>query len=74
MDKYKIGNKNYYREYERANKERRNKRRRELYYEKCKKQYNTRDEFINDDGFTDDEKAEIMQSILDSLEEQEKEM
>lgn len=38
------------------------------------KKYNTRDEFINDDGFTDDEKAEIMQSILDSLEEQEKEM
>ena len=43
------------------------------YYDKLKK-YNSRDEFINDDGLTDDEKAEIMQAILQSQEEQEREM
>lgn len=43
------------------------------YYDKIKK-YNSRDEFINDDGLTDEEKAEIMRAILESQEEQEREM
>ena len=39
------------------------------YYDKLKK-YNSRDEFINDDGFSDKEKEEIMQSILEAEEMQ----
>ena len=38
------------------------------------KVYTNRDEFINDDGLSDEEKAEIMQSILESQKEQEREM
>lgn len=38
------------------------------------KKYTSRDEFINDDGLTDEEKAEIMQSILEAEEENEREM
>ena len=32
--------------------------------------YNSRDEFINDDNLSDEEKAEIMQAILEAEEEQ----
>lgn len=38
------------------------------------KTYSNRDEFINDDGLSAEEKAEIMQSILESQEENEREM
>lgn len=34
------------------------------------KKYNSRDEFINDDNLSDEEKAEIMQAILEAEEEQ----
>ena len=37
------------------------------------KKYTKRDKFINDDGLTDEEKAEIMQDILEAEEEQEHE-
>lgn len=40
------------------------------YYDNFKK-YNSRDEFINDDGLTDDEKVEIMETILKVEEEKE---
>lgn len=39
------------------------------YYDKLKK-YNSRDEFLNDDGFSDKEKEEIIQSILEAEENQ----
>lgn len=42
---------------------------------KNKKVYTNRDEFINDDKImTDDEESEAMQTILESLEEKEREM
>lgn len=31
------------------------------------KQYNNRDEFINDDGLTTEEKIEICESLLESI-------
>ena len=35
------------------------------------KKYNSRDEFINDDGFTDEEKTEICEAILEAETERE---
>lgn len=40
------------------------------YYENFKK-YNSRDEFINDDGFTDEEKTEICEAIFEAETERE---
>lgn len=37
------------------------------YYDKFKK-YKSRDEFINDDGLTDDEKVDICENLIESLE------
>lgn len=38
---------------------------------KINKQYNSRDEFLNDDGLTEDEKIEIEEMILLGLEDEE---
>lgn len=38
---------------------------------KINKQYNSRDEFLNDDGLTEDEQIEIEEMILLGLEDEE---
>ena len=38
---------------------------------KNEKTYNSRDEFLNDDGLTEDEKIELTELIFKELEEQE---
>ena len=37
---------------------------------KINKQYNSRDEFLNDDGLTEDEKIELTELIFKELEQQ----
>lgn len=44
---------------------------RQIMKNKINKQYNSRDEFLNDDGLTEDEKIEIEEMILLGLEDEE---